>query len=280
MATVSGPVPVPVPATGSYPLFQGPRYRYNELNVFARIGADLVAIPAGVGQWDAADWSKFGAVVVPTVALMWPGDPSLDVQIQRWVQDQQTPGWDVFFPWLENTAMSVGTLIYVGAFWGIGWITGDDTILELASLSSEALTVTQTYHVTMKILLGREGPLLSNREGLIHGPTTRFYPSGTPSGHAATTGALLGVLSEYFDNWAVSAAAIAGTTYVSASLVYNDQHFVSDVVWGASMGWSVGAWVVRHRSTRYRDTDDGVQRITIMPMAFPSGAGAMVGGVW
>jgi hypothetical protein len=35
------------------------------------------------------------------------------------------------------------------------------------------------------------------------------------------------------------------------SLFVDDYHFMSDVLWGASMGWAVGEWVVRHRSTRY-----------------------------
>ena len=264
----------------SYPPFQGPQYRYDHLNLFGRIGTDLIAIPAGIGEWDAADWSKFGAVTVPTVALMWPGDPSLDVQIQTWVVDNQTPAWNAFFPRLKNTEMSVGTLAYVGLFWGLGWITGDSTILELASLSSEALTVAQAYHISMKILLGREGPAQEDRLGLVHGPTTRFYPAGTPSGHATTTGALASVFAEYFDNWAVSTLAIAGTTYVSASLIYNDQHFASDVIWGASMGWAVGTWVVRHRSSRFRNTKEGIQRVHVLPLAVPNGLGATLSGVW
>lgn len=273
------PPPVLAPPP-SYPLFEGPLYRYPNLNIFGRIGTDLIAIPAGVGRWNAADWSKFGAVVVPTVALMWPTNPSLDVELQTWIVDNRTPGWNVFFPRLRNTEMSVGTLAYVGIFWGLGWVTGDSTILELASLSSEALTVAQAYHVSMKILMGREGPAQENRLGNVHGPSTEFYPAGTPSGHATTTGALLSVFAEYFDNWAVSTLAIAGTTYVSASLIYNDQHFASDVIWGASMGWAVGTWVVRHRSTRFRNRGEQVQRVQVLPLAVPGGLGATVGGVW
>lgn len=265
----------------SYGLFLGPEYRYRELNVLARIGLDFVAIPAGVTSWDAKDWGLFGAVAVPTVALMWPGDPSLDVRIQRFVVGHQRPSVDAFFPRLKNTETSIGTLAYVGAFWGLGVVTGDSTILELASLTSEALTVTQGFHVAAKLSLGREGPAQEQRLGLVHGPTTRFYPAGTPSGHAATTGALLSVLSEYFDTWYATALAISGTAYVSASLIYNDQHFASDILWGASMGWAVGSWVVRHRSTRYKDSGDGgVQRVRVLPTVVSGGIGAAFSGVW
>lgn len=103
---------------------------------------------------------------------------------------------------------------------------------------------------------------------------------GRGQGRAPATGALLSVFSEQFGSWAASTLAIAGTTYVGASLIYNDQHFASDILRGASMGWAVGAWVMRYRSTRFHVAGDSERSVQFLPLAVPGGIGATVGGVW
>ena len=264
----------------SLPPFQGPQYRYPHTTLFPRIGLDIIAIPASVVGWDEADWAGFTAVMAPVVVLMLPFNPSLDVEFQRWINANKGGDPTPFLYKVKTPAMSIFTVAYMGAFWGTAWISQDDTVLELVSLTSEALVVGQFYHLSLKVLIGREGPYQGTKLGIVHGPTFEWFPGGTPSGHLVTVSVLASVWGEYFDSWILRGAGLAVTGYMAAASVYGNAHFLSDVIWGAGMGYAVTSWVVRNRSTRYRYTDEGREWVGVVPLALPDVAGVQVVGGW
>ncbi len=267
-------------AENTLPLFQGNQYRYPNSNMFKRIALDLVALPASVTGWNAMDWAGFGAVAIPVTTLMWPGSPSLDVRFQNWVKEHRSKFLDNTLKKVPTNVMTGLTLGYMGIGWGSALLTKNETLSELISLGSEALTAGQIYHLTFKIMLGREGPNQGSRTGKIHGPTTKFFPGGTPSGHLITTSILTSVPAEYFDSWWLRGLSLAAMTYVGAASVYDNQHYLSDVIWGAGMGYAIGRWVVRNRSTRFRNTDQGAQRVSILPIPASGVYGLQISGAW
>lgn len=264
------------------PPYQGPRWRYQNMGLFQRLAFDIPAFPATVVDWTPAEWLGFGAIITPGIVLMLPLNPSLDAQFETWVETSHDPFWDTVLPDPTDTAMTIGTLAYVGVYWVSGWISQDETVLELASLSSESLALGQLYHVTLKVMIGREGPLDGNGSGTVHGPTTRWFPNGTPSGHMATTTSLLAIYGEYYDNWAMRGGAIAVSTWMAAMLMYSGQHFFSDIIWGGALGWATASWVVRHRSTRWVEGEDGFSKyVAILPMPVDGGGGGLqLAGTW
>ncbi len=267
---------------GDLPPLQGRRYRYPQMGLFARIAVDIPAMPASVVDWNDTDWTIFSSVMGSGVALMLPFNPSMDASFQQWVNSNRDPYLDDLFPLISDKAMSIATVAYIGVWWGVGWISDDETVLELASLTSEALAVAQFYHVSLKLLTGREGPHDGEGLGIVHGFTSEFYPDGTPSGHTATVTAVFSVLAEYYDNWAMRGAVVAGAAYMGASLIYTNEHFFSDVIFGGAIGYAVGSFVVRNRSTRYRYGDNGEsQYIAVMPLQLPNGGGGVqLVGTW
>jgi membrane-associated phospholipid phosphatase len=235
----------------------------------------LAAVPASVVAWDAHDWTRFAALAVPTVALMVPPNPSLDARFQTWLNKNEQPWADTFFFKLKTIPISISLAVYGAAIFGTSWALHDEDVFEFGSLSVEALLVTQFFHITTKLLLGREGPY-QDRNGSFHGPTEFHFPGGTPSGHAATTYAVLTVMAEYWDKLPLHVLAHAVGIYVSMSLVYERAHFLSDVIWGAPMGYFIGRWIVRHRSSRYRcstNRESAWQRTLFVPILSPQGAG-------
>lgn len=264
------------------PPYQGPRYRYKSMGLFQRLAFDIPALPATVVDWTPGEWLQFGAIITPGIVLMLPLDPSLDSRFENWVEQGHNSFWDTVLPNPSDTVMSIATVAYIGAYWVSGWISQDETVLELASLSSESLAVAQLYHVTLKVMIGREGPLNRNGTGTVHGPTVRYFPDGTPSGHMATTTSLLAIYGEYYDNWGMRAGAIVLSGWMAGMLMYTGQHFPSDIVWGGALGWATASWVVRHRSTRWADTEDGFTKyVAILPMPVEGGGGgAQLAGLW
>ena len=263
----------PPPGPG---LLLGERYRYPRLVLPLRFAADLVAIPASVARWETRDFEILALYTGAVAALMTPSTPSPalspDARLQRWVN--QTLGPDRFRIWTRTGDMLVWTGIWTVASSTLlySWLAGDPALAESFSLMLEAFGVAQIYQVGIKLILGREGPNDGDARGLMHGPAGffRLFPAGTPSGHAASLYAMIGAVSAYWNlPWLEVAMQTFGLAFC-VSVVTDNYHFISDVVWGAAMGYYLGRWVVRHRSTRYRYEKDALVPVAVAPLIAPA----------
>jgi len=91
-------------------------------------------------------------------------------------------------------------------------------------------------------------------------------PRGFPSGHASASFATAMVLQEHY-GWKLGVPAFAAAAYTAASRVTANQHWLSDVVFGAAVGVSAGRTV----TIRLRDTP-----VTLAPLVVPGGGGISV----
>jgi len=100
--------------------------------------------------------------------------------------------------------------------------------------------------------------------------TQRTRPNGDPhsfpSGHASTTFATAMVLQEHY-GWKAGLPAFIAASYASISRVTDQQHWASDVVFGAVLGMASARTV----TINFRGT-----RASIAPLAVPSGGGVIV----
>jgi len=92
-------------------------------------------------------------------------------------------------------------------------------------------------------------------------------PRGFPSGHASTSFATAMVLQEHF-GWKVGLPAFAAAAYTATSRVTDNQHWTSDVVFGAALGMACGRTVTRR-----------LRHVQIAPVALHHGAGVFVTAV-
>ena len=91
-----------------------------------------------------------------------------------------------------------------------------------------------------------------------------------PSGHSSSTFALASVLWRHL-GWKAAVPTYTVATYVALSRLHEDVHFLSDVIFGASVGIVSGRAVVHHDRHFY-----GMQ---VLPMPVPGGGvGVMVSG--
>jgi membrane-associated phospholipid phosphatase len=95
----------------------------------------------------------------------------------------------------------------------------------------------------------------------------RTRPDGTsysfPSGHAASSFASATVLQQHF-GWKAGIPAYAVASYVAASRIQDNRHYLSDVVFGATIGLVAGRTVTIGR---------GDAKFAVTPLAAPGGAG-------
>ena len=99
----------------------------------------------------------------------------------------------------------------------------------------------------------------------------RMRPDGSsrssfPSGHASGTFASATVLQRHY-GWKVGIPAFGVASYVAASRLAENKHYLSDVVFGAAIGLTAGRTVTFGM---------GSTRFELSPMASQGGAGVQV----
>lgn len=283
---IEEPIPLHQPPRG---LFTGESWRYRNANLVGdlllRTVADLVAIPSGAPWWSPGDWLAAGAVLGSTIGLS-VGRPSLDVVFQSLVQDG----------FLADGHFKIWNMTGDLIIWGLagagvaglligGLVAKHDQATQTAVLMIEAFAVAQTYHNVIKLLSGRAGPKRPELEGEYFGPAQgyKLWPEGTPSGHMASMYSLLTVLMYSVDHPAAWVGLNAFALVFGAALVGDDYHWLSDVIFGAAIGFGVGRWVVRHRSTWYVYGEQAAPvTASVSPLVIPSlgGYGLAVGGTF
>jgi hypothetical protein len=249
-------------------LFVGPGYRWGEMPLAQRVLRDVVAIPAGVGRWDAGDWLRLG-IVGGSVAVLWLGaDPSPDVRLDRWTRDHVNPHLPKV--WTRTLEFTLWPVLVGGVLATWAWADLNDRprLAQGLSLLAESVIVFHVYHVTLKVLIGREGPS-GLGEGRVLGPFQALgsFPSGTPSGHAGTLYASIGATFAYFDPpaWVQVLGHVAVATLTVLNVV-DHGHYASEVVWGGAMGWYTARWVVAHRSSAGASRERAGPRVVPVPL--------------
>jgi len=91
-------------------------------------------------------------------------------------------------------------------------------------------------------------------------------PRSFPSGHASTTFATAIVLQDHY-GWKLGLPAFLAASYTAASRITANQHWTSDVVFGAAVGVACGRTVTIH----FRET-----RVAVAPLAVPAGGGVIL----
>ena len=136
------------------------------------------------------------------------------------------------------------------ATYGLGMWSRNPEVQSLGSDLVRAQFVSGLITVAAKKAVGRERPDHSNRASF-------------PSGHSSGTFATATVLHRrYGPRAGIPAYLLAG--YVAGSRLNESQHYLSDVLAGAALGFIVGHTITREH-------EDG--RLAIYPMISPHGAG-------
>lgn len=147
------------------------------------------------------------------------------------------------------------TPVQLGAALGtfaVGRIKDQPKVSHLGMDLLRAQIVDEVLTEGLKLAVHRERPDHSNAQSF-------------PSGHASVTFATATVIERHL-GWRRSALAYLLASYVAASRLHDNRHYLSDVVFGAAVGTISGRTVTQHG----RDT------WTLAPMAVPGGVAVMV----
>jgi membrane-associated phospholipid phosphatase len=141
--------------------------------------------------------------------------------------------------WAHNTfafgAVMGGTATLLGASvatYGIGRVAGSGKASHVGMDMIQALAIGNLITQTLKYTTQRQRPDSSGANSF-------------PSGHASDTFAIATVLERHA-GWKGAIPGYAFASYVAASRLHDNRHYLSDVVFGAAVGLIAGRTVTRH----------------------------------
>jgi membrane-associated phospholipid phosphatase len=142
-----------------------------------------------------------------------------------------------------------------------GLLIGNEDIRITGRLLFESLTISGVGIIAIRYLVGRQRPYYKKGEWAFEGFETSNEFQSFPSGHVSVAFALSTVLAERIDNFWARLGFYGMATLTATARVINNQHFLSDVVWGALLGFGAGMYVIN----KEEEIELGENNIFIQP---------------
>lgn len=136
-------------------------------------------------------------------------------------------------------------------FYGAGVWREDSRAKRVGKAGAAASLLAGGAALGIKWAVGRDRPYAGSDPDEyrpFRGDTTA--KSSFPSGHSAVAFALASVIADEYDHWAVDGLSYGAASAVGLSRIYQDRHWASDIVGGATVGIVIGKWT-RRRMARH-----------------------------
>jgi len=232
------------------PETKGEKKQEKKLYSISQFGHETFLFIKQPARWVGGDWIRVGAVTASTLIVM----TTLDKAMVRATQGQQNyyysapiVGGRIYGEWYSILGVA-------GAFEVYGMIARDTASKKIAIELFQAGVYSELVTTVLKIVVGRARPLITENAFTFHPFTVyndKFY--SMPSGHTTSAMALSTVMSRHAKTTVFKVLAYVPAAFTMFSRIYQDDHWLSDVVPAAAIGYFVGNWVVDlHEGKRHR----------------------------
>jgi len=191
-------------------------------------------------KWGGKDWIKVGATIGLTFAAM-PFDQKITNATQghqRYYYSAPIVGGRVYGEWYSIIGVAGGFGLY-------GWIANDTSAKKISIELLQAGLYAEAFTEVLKIIVGRERPVATENSSNYHPPTLSNYNfQSMPSGHTTSAFALSTVMSRHAHSTGLKILAYIPAGFTMFSRIYQHQHWLSDEIPAAAVGYFVGNWVV------------------------------------
>jgi len=202
-------------------------------NEFFHDGQRVVTAPL---HWQAPQWQKVAGLTAITATLMATADQNVadyyDRHRHRAMSDVMQGVGDVLSP----QALAG----YSAAMWGVGQLVPNDTLSRTGFKMGEAVVYSSLIAGGIKVIVGRPRPFTGADANDFSGWSWQDDHQSFPSAHATAAFAAARVLSPQLTTLQ-RLGAYGAASLVAYSRVYESQHWLSDVIFGAGLGYGVGS---------------------------------------
>lgn len=221
--------------------------RFNKY-YFKKYWTDAKAIVTSPVRWNEREWTKLGVFVVAEGGLLFA-----DQSVKDYFQSHQTKTESYVSRNILEHFGAEHSFIVISGILSYGMLAKNKKCVSTALLAIESFALASLVTRIPKTLVGRDRP--DNWEG--NGPFTfkgPFHGNSFPSGHTTASFAVASVIATQFrdSKWVpIAAYSVAGLAGISR--IYDNKHWLTDVVAGAAIGTLVGN-LVSHRSSNSKLT--------------------------
>jgi hypothetical protein len=228
--------------------FHGALFAQNKYD-FPQFGTETGTFFTRPLHWDGGDWLKLGLMGAGTFLAMQADQPIRNAVLkdQRYYSSVPIEGGRM---WGElYTPVALFTL-----FGAHSLITGSNDTRKVAYEIGQASLYAGAITFILKGTIGRARPYTEEGRASYH-PFTFFNDNdhSLPGGHSTAGFVLSTILSRNVHSGFLKGLAYVPAAFTVISRGYQDQHWFSDCLLGATVGYFVATWVVDHHEEQEND---------------------------
>ena len=220
----------------------------------------IVTAPLRLREHDVPMVAAFG--LGTTLALATDTDAMQKIGVNPNRERQASKYSDYAGLYAPPAALALGFLV--------GSASHNHHLQETTILAEEAMADSFILSTAIGYAVDRQTPTQGNGRGNIWPNGTKTWPDGQsmPSDHSILAWSFAHVVASEYDGIATKIVAYSLATSVSAARVVARKHFPSDVFVGGVLGYYIGGYVVRRRST-----EGSFNNFSLAPVRTPNGTG-------
>lgn len=216
---------------------------YEDGTIFLKDGASYFTYPLHASK---NDWLLFAGLTATTYGL---------IHADEWVKDHvgrsttltlNDDFWDI------PTTYGIVAYANIAALstYTVGLLTKEKEVRKVGRMLFQSLSYSGISVMAFRTLIERTRPYYNKGEWDFRMLTTNNEFQSFPSGHTCVAFAFSTVLAEYFDTIYSRIGFYGFASLTAFARVYNNQHFLSDVFFGALVGISGGLHTIAQEKKR------------------------------
>lgn len=219
-------------------------------------------------HYDWKDWTVFGCVAA-TTTLAFVYDEEIFNFVDDIFGDSQSKTISKYTDVFGEELFIVPSIAITYA---ISAINKDCRLRNMSLAVLQSFVYAEVASAGLKVLTCRLRPQVSSSSGEWLGPFATFESTSFPSGHAMRSFALATTVSGFYpDKKWVGALSYSLAAATSLGRVVGKDHWASDVVVGAALGYFIGRGVVM-----FNEKIGNIEGVSIEPVATNCGVGVAV----
>ena len=223
-------------------------YRING-RYFKSYWLDLKEVITSPARWQGRDWKRLGVIAGSTTLLVLFADS----EVRTWTLNNQKEALQSATRIVEPFGNRLPPVLITGMYL-TGLITGDRK-LEHSSLSiARAVVISTGLYTATKSIIRRQRPVRTDNPSLFALPFSEKGYTSFPSGHANTVFAVATAFAlEYKEHRWVPWVVYPIATLTALARIYENRHWTSDVLVGASFGHFITKAVYKAEEKRKQE---------------------------
>jgi len=201
-------------------------------------------------RWTNKQWLVAGGISLAGIIVY-----TQDEQIRNFFQRNQSQSADDFSKYFfEPLGRGLYSLPLLAGFYFYGAIAKDSRAKFVALTGLKAFVISTGFTQVIKQLTHHHRPNQNFPPDphIWDGPFSNFEYTSFPSGHSTAIFSIATVIaSEYNDTFWVPIVSYAIAGLASMSRIYDDEHWASDVFFGAVLGYGIGKLVYNNSGKRF-----------------------------